>query len=83
MNESVGILDMACPKCGANESRSQRCTGIDCDEGCFFDKEENALLRCGECDGKGRWHWCSKCGYEFTAADFERDRKEREGEDEQ
>lgn len=34
------------------------------------------MLSCGNCNGCGYHHWCSKCGYNFTSEDFARDAKE-------
>lgn len=77
MNDDLKILDMDCPKCGASDSRSQACTNIHCDDGMIDDHDEDpvnspmgSFYTCPDCKGCGHLHWCSKCGYEFTDADF-------------
>ncbi len=73
-------LDMSCPKCGACDARSQRCER--CGGDGTIDDEDDPLdghfYTCNECAGRGRFHWCVKCGYNFTAQDFADDAKKEQ-----
>jgi hypothetical protein len=76
MDDDYEDDDVPCPACGHPETRSRRCTEIDCEDGYCHDCGEDCCccavpepnVTCEECSGTGVVRWCAQCGADYWHA---------------
>lgn len=69
VNADWEFNDTQCQNCGHCPTRTRKCDAVGCEDGMFDEFEGDQLFSqpgdyryCEECNGKGRLHWCPKCG---------------------